>query len=321
MTAIEIISSIESMNLGISAEQKLEIVKQVLTHPERGEEIVKTLEVLQNENRIDSEYLSDMESVVEKEKARKEAKIAAEKQAKERDNKLRNAALANIMAMENHPVYGTKAFETEFERQYKALKNGKNICFDPAGTAFVYDCELSQLSEDQRKAVERQQTKLRITNKVIGKIAKQLPDGAHFFHITDVKEKEVNGVLRQYLTLEEEATGYKAWFNWIVDEHVDSRDYRFTREYQIRAYSDANGDVFATSDEETALKALMQSGLKAWSYTAPDAEEMDDGRKFARIFLTEDQYNYAINRDQRRAAARFDAEQRRNETKAGTWKF
>jgi len=322
MTTIEIITSIEAMEMDISTERKFEIVKEILAHPERGEEIYRVLNHAAEEKRINEEYLEGgMESVIEREKNRKAAEAAAKKQAKEKDDRIRNAALANIMAVSGHPVYGTKEFDDCFKAEYKRLKEGKNLTFEPAGTAFVYDCELSKLSPEQRILVEKNQLKARAANKIIGKMIKALPDGAHYFKIVDIKQKEVNGIVREYLTLEEEETGYKAWLNWIVDERADSRDYRFTREYQLQKYSDANGDVFAGMDEETALSALVRSGFKGWSFTEPDAQTMDDGRKFARIYLTEDQYNYAVNSYQRRMAGRFDYEQRRNETKAGTYKF
>ena len=321
MTALEIITAIEALELDISDAKKVEIVKEVLAHPERGEEIYNTLDYMQNESRINEEYLEGgMESVIERENARKAAKAAAEKQAKDMDNRIRKAALANIMAAEGCPVYGTPEFDAAFQTEYKRLKEGKNLTFEPAGTAFVYDCELSKLTPEQRALVEKNQLKARAANKIITKMVKALPDGAHYFQIVDIKQKEVNGIVREYLTLEEEETGYKAWLNWIVDERADSRDYRFTREYQLQKYSDANGDLFAGMDEETALSALKRSGFKGWSFTEPDAQAMDDGRKFARIYLTEDQYNYAVNAYQRRAAGRFDYQQRKNETKA-TFKF
>ena len=170
MTAIEIINAIENMEMDITAERKFEIVKEILAHPERGEEIYRVLNHAAEEKRINEEYLEGgMESVIERENARKAAIEKAKKQAKEKDDRIRNAALANIMAASGHPVYGTKEFDDCFKAEYKRLKEGKNLTFEPAGTAFVYDCELSKLTPEQRTLVEKNQLKARAANKIIGK--------------------------------------------------------------------------------------------------------------------------------------------------------
>ena len=318
---LEIINQIEEMELGFSPAKLMGIMKEVLAHPERADSIVEALATAKEEKRDADEYAEGaVEDYLKREAERKAAKEAAKKQAQELDNKIRNAALVNIMRAEDHPVYGTKAFDEAFQREYKALKAGKNLTFDPAGGAFVYDCELSHLSDEQREAVELAQQKVRISNKAIQKMLKRLPDGKHHFRINDIKQKEVNGQLRQTLTLEEEQTGYTAWITWINDGEFDPRDYRMTREYQLQQYSDEHDDMFAGQTLDAAVEVLMQTGLTAWSFTPDDARKTDDGKMFARVFLNEHDYQYAVKKARNRSANRADYESRKRETKA-TSKF
>ena len=319
---LEVINEIEALELGFSAEKMFELTKEVLAHPERADSILQTLADLKEEKRDADEYADGaIEDFLKREEERKAAAAAVARQEKERDDALRRAAVMNIMQTKSAPVFGTPEFDSAIQAEYDKLRNGKNVCFDPSGGAFVYDMEKNHLTERQLELLEAAERDAQTSDEVIGSVIKELPNGKYLFNIVDVTEKIVDGVLRQTLRLEEEKTGYNVWLSWIIDKHVDPNDYKKTRRNQLARYSAENGDIFAGLTEKQAMDILFKSGIKAWAYTYANAKETEDGKKFAKLFLTEADYNYVVSKELAKAARAEEIEQRQRETKAGTWKF
>lgn len=320
---IEVISRINA-HQGFSYEIKSKAIAEILASPDRADSILEVMLDLEAEQADMGAYCdgNGIEENRQRELARREAEAAVARQEKVLDEKIRRAAVFNIMGSSKAPVYGTPEFDAAFQAEYTKLKNGGGrIVFDPAGGAFVYDMEKNNLTDRQLELINEQERKAQTSDEVIGKTIKVLPDGEYTFRIVGNSEKVTNGLLRQTLRLEEVKSGFNAWISWIIDKNVDASDWKKTRRYNLSRYSDENCDCFAGMTEEQAMELLMRQGIKAWAYTYANAKTTEDGKKFCKLFLTEADFNYVVRKESAKAVYAEERAQRERETKSETWKF
>jgi len=318
---ITVISRINSTNL--EPEMKTKAIAEVIANPDRADSILEVLLTIEADE-ADMEAYCDGEALADfakRESERKAAEAEVARQKQEYEDKLRNAALVNVMGMKNHPVFGTEEFTRAYDRELARLHDGANVCFDPAGGAFVYDMEKTHLSDREREILEEQEIEAATSDEEFKEFITQLPDGMHHFHIVDIRTVRVNGYLKQKIRLEDDQYGYSVWLNWIIDKSVEAEDYKQTRRYLLQKYNVENNQLFKGLTEKKAMEVLMNSGMKLWTYTRANAKQMDDGRKFASVFLTKADYMKVLTYELKKQADAEDRKNSGNETKSGTWKF
>ena len=323
-TVFEVIARINNYD-DFSPEVRVAAINQILANPDRADQIIEAFLTLEAESE-DMEAYCDGKSIedhLRAEMERKEAAERVEKQRKEMDDKIRNAALRNVMAAEHPPVFGTDAFNEAFDREYTKLRDGKDsVVFMPAGTAFVPDMELNRMTAAEREAYEAKERDDAMSDGTIDEYMTSLPDGPHHFVIVDVRDKwDTNsGLLRQTLCLEDSATKYPAYISWIIDKNVESSDFAKTRRSQLMKYSKEHNNLFRGLTEKAALEQLCKNGIDAYTITYTNAAKRGDQR-LPSVILTEADFNYRYTHASAKALLQIEEKYRQNETKSETWKF